>query len=63
MQDFIAKFGGDAAQVTIAGESAGGGSVMYHALAAGGKLLGPRLFKNVSCFPPPCACIEVCNSH
>ncbi|OAA59585.1 Carboxylesterase, type B [Niveomyces insectorum RCEF 264] len=36
VQNYIGLFGGDPARVTIAGESAGGGSVMYHTLANGG---------------------------
>ena len=47
VQNYIANFGGDASQVTIAGESAGGGSVMYHALGTDGKQ-PLKLFKNVS---------------
>ncbi|KAJ4171741.1 hypothetical protein NW754_000320 [Fusarium falciforme] len=37
VQDHIHKFGGDAAQVTIAGESAGAGSVIHAAIANGGS--------------------------
>ena len=34
----ICQFGGDPSQVTIAGESAGGGSIMYHSIAVKGNL-------------------------
>ena len=40
----ICQFGGDPSQVTIAGESAGGGSVMYHSIAVKGSL-GNLLYK------------------
>jgi carboxylesterase type B len=40
----ICQFGGDPSQVTIAGESAGGGSVMYHSIAVKGNL-GNLLYK------------------
>lgn len=46
VQSYICLFGGNAAQVTISGESAGGGSVMLHAMAFGGHL-GDSLFNNV----------------
>ncbi|UQC87348.1 acetylcholinesterase [Colletotrichum lupini] len=45
VQRFIDLFGGDRGKVTIAGESAGAGSVMYHTLAVDGSL-GTTLFKN-----------------
>ncbi|PMD30492.1 inactive carboxylesterase 4 [Hyaloscypha variabilis F] len=46
LQKNIAQFGGDPDRVTIAGESAGGGSVMLHAIAQDGSL-GTTLFKNL----------------
>lgn len=45
VQKYIHMFGGDKTQVTIFGESAGGGSVMLHDIAYGGTL-GTKLFKN-----------------
>jgi hypothetical protein len=47
VQTHISKFGGDPAKVTIAGESAGAGSVMLHAMAGGGTL-GSKVWQNVS---------------
>jgi carboxylesterase type B len=46
-QKNIKKFGGDNDQVTISGESAGGGAVMLLGIAKNG-LLDTSLFKNVS---------------
>lgn len=45
VQKHISKFGGDPRRVTIAGQSAGAGSVMLQAMAYGGRL-GTSLFEN-----------------
>jgi carboxylesterase type B len=47
VQKNVEKFGGDATQVTITGESAGAGGVGLLAIARDGKL-GTSLFRNVS---------------
>ena len=52
VQSYIGLFGGNASQVTISGESAGGGSVMVQAMAFGGYL-GDSLFSNVRSNPYP----------
>ena len=46
VQSYIGLFGGNASQVTIGGQSAGGGSVMLQSMAFGGHL-GNSLFRNV----------------
>ena len=51
VQSYIHLFGGNASQVTISGESAGGGSVMLQAMAFGGNL-GESLFSNIIAASP-----------
>ena len=47
VQTHASKFGGDPKRVTLAGESAGGGAVLYQSMAYGGKQK-QDLFQNVS---------------
>lgn len=42
VQNYIHLFGGDASRVTIMGESAGGGSILHHITAYGGKKDAPQ---------------------
>ncbi|KAL8724491.1 MAG: hypothetical protein Q9166_007925 [cf. Caloplaca sp. 2 TL-2023] len=51
VQTYIHLFGGNASQVTVAGESAGGGAVMLQAMAFGGNL-GDSLFVNAIAASP-----------
>ncbi|PWY96908.1 alpha/beta-hydrolase [Testicularia cyperi] len=51
VQAYIETFGGNRHNVTISGESAGGGSVMLHALAQGGSL-GNSLFRGIVAASP-----------
>ncbi|KIW19797.1 hypothetical protein PV08_00372 [Exophiala spinifera] len=51
VQSYIDLFGGNASQVTISGESAGGGSVMLQDMAFGGSQ-GTRLFVNTIAASP-----------
>ncbi|KAJ9603643.1 hypothetical protein H2200_011829 [Cladophialophora chaetospira] len=51
VQSYISLFGGNASQVTISGESAGGGSVMLQDMAFGGSL-GTSLFVNTIAASP-----------
>jgi len=46
VQKYISSFGGDPKQVTIAAQSAGAGSIIYHALADDGNTR-PSLFRYV----------------
>jgi carboxylesterase type B len=51
VQQYIHLFGGDPDDVTIAGDSAGAGSVMLHAMGYGGTQ-GSKLFKNIMTASP-----------
>ncbi|ETS86261.1 hypothetical protein PFICI_00089 [Pestalotiopsis fici W106-1] len=51
VQKYVHLFGGDCSNVTIYGDSAGGGSVMLHAMAYGGAD-GDRLFQKVIAASP-----------
>ncbi|KAF7192312.1 Lipase 2 [Pseudocercospora fuligena] len=51
VQKHIRKFGGDPSRVTIAGQSAGAGAVMHHAVSFDGRL-GTKLFKNAIAATP-----------
>lgn len=51
VQTYISLFSGNSSQVTIAGESAGGGSVMLQDMAYGGTL-GQQLFTNTIAASP-----------
>lgn len=51
VQAYILQFGGDPHNVTIAGKSAGGGSVMLHTLGQG-DALGTSLFQNAIAASP-----------
>jgi len=51
VQSYIGLFGGNASQVTLAGESAGHGSVMLQSMAYGGSL-GESLFSNAIAASP-----------
>ncbi|KAH8884164.1 carboxylesterase type B [Thozetella sp. PMI_491] len=51
VQHYIERFGGDKTKVTIAGLSAGGGSVLLQSIAYGGTR-GPRLFQNIIAASP-----------
>ncbi|KAJ6548210.1 Alpha/Beta hydrolase protein [Mycena vulgaris] len=51
VQRYIGQFGGDPARVTIWGQSAGAGSVVYHLIANGGNNVG--LFNQAIADSPP----------
>ena len=52
IQRHIALFGGDPAEVSVWGESAGAGSITHHLVAHGGKAVGPPLFKRAVVMSP-----------
>ncbi|KAI9799700.1 MAG: hypothetical protein M1825_004435 [Sarcosagium campestre] len=55
VQTFIGRFGGDSARVTVMGGSAGGGAILHHVTAYGGRF-GPPPFQQAipqSPFTPP----------
>ena len=52
IQRHISLFGGDPAEVSLWGESAGAGSITHHLIAHGGKSPGPALFKRAVLMSP-----------
>ncbi|KAL9125796.1 MAG: hypothetical protein Q9217_005051 [Psora testacea] len=53
VKEYIHLFGGDRNQVTILGESAGGGSVQYHTVAYGGAKENDLFIRGISQSPAP----------
>lgn len=51
IKQYICQFGGDALSVTISGESAGAGSVMYHDVAMKGNLSSLLFDKSIAASP------------